>query len=108
MNLEELLARLKQVRKCGNGYVALCPAHDDSNPSLSITEKRGKVLWHCQAGCSQEAVQAKLIELVGNNNGTNRTPQRVLEAVYKYHDSQGNLLFEKLRYSDKQFKQRRP
>ena len=33
-----------------------CPAHDDTNPSLHVTEKNGKVLVKCFAGCSQEAV----------------------------------------------------
>ena len=31
-----ILSRLEGVRKVGNGWVALCPAHDDHNPSLSI------------------------------------------------------------------------
>jgi phage/plasmid primase-like uncharacterized protein len=33
-----------------------CPAHEDSNPSLHVTEKNGKVLYKCFAGCSQAAV----------------------------------------------------
>lgn len=37
-----------------------CPVHDparqDKTPSLSLTEKDGKVLFHCFNGCSQEAV----------------------------------------------------
>ncbi len=33
-----------------------CPAHDDHTPSLSISDKAGKVLFHCHAGCSQDAV----------------------------------------------------
>jgi putative DNA primase/helicase len=35
---------------------ARCPAHDDTNPSLSVTEVNGKVLFHCHAKCSQSAV----------------------------------------------------
>lgn len=37
-----------------------CPAHDDDNPSLHVTEKNGKVLFHCHAGCPQEDVIAAL------------------------------------------------
>ena len=36
---------------------ARCPAHNDRNPSLSISDKPGGgVLVRCHAGCSQEAV----------------------------------------------------
>jgi putative DNA primase/helicase len=37
-----------------------CPAHDDSNPSLHVSEANGKVLFHCFAGCSQDAVLGAL------------------------------------------------
>ena len=40
----------------GSYGTARCPAHDDRHPSLSITERDGKLLVHCHAGCSQEAV----------------------------------------------------
>ena len=44
-------------RKAGSGWIARCPAHDDRNPSLSLsTEKDGKVLLHCHAGCRQAQV----------------------------------------------------
>lgn len=39
----------------------LCPAHEDENPSLSVTDgEQGRVLVYCHAGCSQEAVVAAL------------------------------------------------
>jgi putative DNA primase/helicase len=38
-----------------------CPAHDDKKASLHISEKNGKVLWKCHAGCSQEQVRQALI-----------------------------------------------
>ena len=38
-------------------WLTRCPAHDDRNPSLSITVKGdGKILIHCFAGCSPAAV----------------------------------------------------
>ena len=44
--------------------MARCPAHDDHEPSLSITEaKDGKVLVHCHAGCDQRDVIDALISL---------------------------------------------
>lgn len=33
-----------------------CPAHGDEHPSLSVTQKPGKVLVNCLEGCSQHAV----------------------------------------------------
>ena len=37
-------------------FTACCPAHDDRNPSFSATDKNGKILVKCWAGCSQEEV----------------------------------------------------
>ncbi|MEP7362283.1 MAG: hypothetical protein ABI972_03440 [Acidobacteriota bacterium] len=48
-------------RKRGRGYVACCVAHEDNTPSLSITDTPdGRLLVHCFAGCSQDAVIAAL------------------------------------------------
>ncbi len=47
--------------KRGRGVVH-CPAHDDPGPSLSVTEKDGRVLLYCHAGCSQDAVIEALRE----------------------------------------------
>jgi len=58
------LARLNRFRQVGqNRYVACCPAHDDKNPSLSITQISDKVLVHCFAGCKQRDVLQALTEL---------------------------------------------
>ena len=49
-------SHLQGVRSSGNGYVALCPCHEDTDPSLSLDERNGKVLFRCHAGCSQETL----------------------------------------------------
>src|SRR5437763_699797 len=56
MKLHDLLARLKRVRRSGDGYVALCPAHDDRHPSLSIAQGRDRVLLYCFRDCGIEAI----------------------------------------------------
>jgi hypothetical protein len=38
MPLDLVLDRLDGVRQRGEGYQALCPAHDDNEPSLSVAE----------------------------------------------------------------------
>ena len=47
--LDEILDKLTKVRKSGKNYTACCPVHDDKSPSMSITEKGGKVLAHCHS-----------------------------------------------------------
>lgn len=44
-------------RRNGNGWMVLCPAHGDRNPSLSLdVGSDGKLLVKCFAGCPQERV----------------------------------------------------
>jgi hypothetical protein len=50
--VENLITRLDRVRKCGRGWIARCPAHEDRTASLSITAgDDSRVLLHCFAGC---------------------------------------------------------
>jgi len=91
-----------------------CPAHIDPNPSLSVGEEDGKVLYCCQATCSQEAVTAALRErgLWPQAKGVSSprsqpTTKRIVD-TYPYHDEAGCLLFEAVRYEPKGFSQRRP
>jgi hypothetical protein len=73
LSLESILPHLQGVRRLANGgYMARCPVHDDTNPSLSLREENGKLLWKCFAGCSQEAVQRELERRVGIPRETDR------------------------------------
>jgi AAA domain-containing protein len=67
---------------------AQCPAHDDHNPSLSLTGIDGYVLVCCHAGCPTEAVVAALnlqmADLFDTRNG----------ADYRYPD--GRIVHRKL------------
>lgn len=41
----------------GNGWSARCPAHEDRNPSLSISEgDDGRALVRCHTGCTVDAI----------------------------------------------------
>ena len=56
--IENLISRLRKVRRTGNGqFIACCPAHDDRSPSLSIRDVGdGRILLNCLAGCATEDV----------------------------------------------------
>ena len=52
MTINALLGQLDNVRQRGAGkWSALCPAHPDKTPSLSISEGEKGVLIKCWAGC---------------------------------------------------------
>jgi hypothetical protein len=61
MPLDLVLERLEGVKKRGADYQALCPAHDDQDPSLSVSQgEDGRALLKCFAGCKTEDVVAAL------------------------------------------------
>jgi len=65
-NLSELIRYFngKAIRLSDGSYLVPCPAHDDKNPSLHLSESpEGKLLFKCFAGCSQDAVQRELERL---------------------------------------------
>jgi putative DNA primase/helicase len=54
------IAHELKAKRDGRGWMARCPAHDDRNPSFSIRQAEDRVLVHCFAGCSQDALIAAL------------------------------------------------
>jgi putative DNA primase/helicase len=55
MNAIDIATALKG-RRSSAGWICLCPAHDDHDPSLSVIDRDGKVLVKCRTGCPQDAV----------------------------------------------------
>jgi CHC2 zinc finger len=110
VNIEELVERL-HARRSGKEWSACCPAHDDKRASLSIAERDQKILLHCFAGCTPEAVCAalgiQLSDLFVDSNSRANGSARVV-ASYNYTDEDGKLLFQVVRYQPKDFKVRRP
>jgi hypothetical protein len=89
--------------------MAKCPAHEDNNPSLSIGEGNdGRTLLHCHAGCTAEAICAAVGIRPSDLFTPRQKPQRRTIANYPYHDTDGTLLFEVVRFDPKGFSQRRP
>ena len=101
-------SRARQKQKFAPGYIAKCPAHQDDNPSLSITEKNGTFLIHCFAGCSQEAVVAAVKDLGLWPEGKHQSSDSGFEAIYNYTDERGDLLYQIIRKPGKKFQQRYP
>lgn len=60
MSVSVILDRLERVRKCGAGWIAKCPAHEDRTASLSLCERDGRTLVHCFAGCRAADVLASV------------------------------------------------
>jgi len=104
--LEIILGHFPSARPNGSGYIARCPAHDDKTPSLSISEKDSKVLLHCHAGCTTDAICAAAGMEMRDLFAEQATEKKVV-ATYDYTDEAGKLLFQAVRYRDpKDFRQR--
>ena len=56
MTVEDLLSRLEAVHRTSQGYMARCPAHGDTSPSLAIKEGERGLLVKCWAGCTLDEI----------------------------------------------------
>lgn len=75
-----------------NRAMAQCPAHDDRNPSLSITSTESQALVYCHAGCDTADVLAAVgLELRDLFNDPQTGPYGLGESVgYFYPDGRSN------------------
>lgn len=123
MTPERIARELGGARKSGAGWVARCPAHDDRNPSLSLSERNGKLLVHCFAGCPQDAVIDALRDRGLWPEPERREPPKTAKpkpraskrnqagpivAEYIYTNAAGNPLFRVTRHEPKDFRRWRP
>jgi putative DNA primase/helicase len=116
MTVEEVVSRLKGVKRTGKTWIALCPAHNDHKPSLSVKSgDNGRVLLHCFAGCTHE----QICDALGINSHELDSDEiqsapltlvksRRIVATYDYLDETGGLLYQVCRTNPKGFYQRRP
>jgi putative DNA primase/helicase len=106
--IDRVLERLDGVKKSGGQWVALCPAHDDHQQSLSIGNGRDdRVVMKCHAGCKTEDI-VKTIGLEMKDLFVSKPKGDGVERTYDYCDEEGKLLFQCVRRQGKQFRQRRP
>jgi hypothetical protein len=120
MFFDKYLPKTKQIG--GNEYQAICPFHDDNNPSFNFNSKKGRYFCH---GCNKKG---DIFHFYGKINelNTRRDFGKILKGIaddfgipweqkksrlvktYDYTDADGNLLFQVCRMEPKNFRQRRP
>lgn len=89
---EKLLDALRNngamIKSAPNGYLATCPVpgHEDRNPSFSVQEGTGMVLYKCRSGCPQEVVTDAIYAM-------GLTPEDLFDngrnVEYQYRDKPG-------------------
>ena len=103
--LEDVLARLGKVRRLPNGtFQALCPFHDDKEPSLVVFAEGN-------AYCHAEHKGWSLKELAEHFGLPAPVPARAARATvvtYDYRDEGGTLRYQVVRQHPKKFTQRQP
>lgn len=116
--IEQFLQRLKGVRHTGKEWMALCPAHPDRIPSLSVgLGADNRILLHCHRGCDTPAILQAIgvspADLFPDSDhskpsGTSKAGSAVNQTAYDYTDEKGALLYRVIRAPGKRFSQCRP
>ena len=115
MDTETIARALGNAKQVNGNWLASCPVaghgrgNGDKNPSLSIKEDNGKLLFHCHGGCDQHcvfdavrernllpALQRQEYSLALIKGELMTMPQ--LENEWEYKDEQGETLFVKRRF----------
>ena len=102
-----LISRLNQAKESVPGKAtALCPAHNDKNPSLSVKLTDQKIFLKCHAGCSFSAIVSALNMNTHQFNAENPKPKKRRQEVcrYDYLSEGGKLLYQVVRYNPKDFR----
>jgi hypothetical protein len=105
LTLEAFLGKFEKKVKAGNGFNVVCPSHPDRSPSLSVTEKDGKILLTCRAGCSTHSI-VQSMGLSMRDLFTEEKPKKErskIVATYPYEGPDGRVEFEICRTESKEF-----
>lgn len=117
MDLNDLIELIRSKtghhpKRNGNSYSSRCPAHEDRNPSLSVSESQdGKLLIKCHAGCTLDEIcntlAIKPYDLfplkVQYHTEKYRPSQQQAKIEYIYTDEHGVHLYKKIRLPRKSF-----
>ena len=120
MSTAEEIVQALEGRWNRDSGMCRCPAHEDSNPSLSVEQNNGRVLVHCHAGCPQDAVldalAAQSLDIRRSNDVNSdghisdyRHPKLGKSSyVWPYYDAAGKLIGYVARFETGDGKQFRP
>jgi hypothetical protein len=120
MTPQEVAGRLRvqvKLSKSNGGLLAICPAHDDRQASLSIdVGSDGKPLMKCMAGCDSALVLNRcglswsdLLAEPASAASPAAIKRPTLAAIYDYHNATGERLkHQTVRFEPKGFSQRQP
>ena len=111
MNFNEIVNKFNVKHSYKNLVKAVCPCHQDKNASLSLTYDGAnqKTLIYCHAGCDTKEILNKVgltFEDLGSATKSKEENSNI-ENIYSYVDEKGILVFEKIRFKNKDFRQRR-
>ncbi len=89
MNIGDFLSRLANVTQTGpNSWSARCPAHDDHQASLHVTDTPERILLHCFGQCDTDDVIAAMglqpSDLFHNENTIQAKPKAQTQDYQKY------------------------
>lgn len=112
MRSADLAKKLPGVKRRGEYYDTRCPAHPDSDPSLSFSDGDVAIRFLCRSGCTHEDIAVAMAALVRcdpqdfifNRNGHRSEPI----AVFTYTTHEGEGVYQECKFPDGTFKLRRP
>lgn len=98
MQLSDIISKFNSPKPNGNNsYMVKCPCHNDNQQSLCISEKNGKILMNCFAGCRAEditnAIGVEMKDLFVANPPCNKV-SKPPSVEYIYSDT-----LKKIRYA---------
>ena len=113
MEHQKILSHFHVVSSSGSKSQCTCPAHEDKQASLTITQGKTSALLFCHAGCgTKDVVQAaglNMADLFYEEKPTGsswkayieRRENRKIEAIYHYISMNGSYAFTKVRLQGK-------
>lgn len=100
MTIESFINHFQEVKNISNDqYMALCPAHNDHNPSLSIrySDDKSRIRLHCFAGCKTENILDSVGLTTKNLYLTEKEKTVMNKIIYQYFKADGTIAYTKTR-----------